>query len=277
MKAQEQGMAICFERLVTLLAEMQDVAVAVSGGVDSTTLAALAHKAAGKDATMFHARSAAVPRVATERLCRLADKEGWNLRVIDAGELQTLDYTLNPVDRCYYCKSCLYSTIARYTEATILSGTNLDDLADFRPGLKAASEMGVRHPFVEAGIDKNTLRDIARRLDLADFADLPASPCLSSRVETGIPLDSELLEMIEKIEESLNELVDAKALRCRIRSSRLVIEIDETTLSCLSDNATEGLALEVQDIAWRYGRSSPVSIAPYKQGSAFLRGETLSP
>jgi uncharacterized protein len=83
--------------------------------------------------------------------------------------------------------------------------------------------------------------------------------------------------MIERIEESLNELVDAETLRCRIRSSQLVIEIDETSLACLSDDATVGLALEVRDIAWRYGRSSTVSIAPYKQGSAFLRGETLSP
>ena len=181
------------------LKELGPVAVAVSGGVDSMTLAYVAHRANPLSQT-FHALSAAVPVSATERVKRYAELEGWNLTIIDAGEMQDPSYLNNPVDRCYYCKSCLYDTIAKQTELLIVSGTNLDDLSDYRPGLKAASEHQVRHPYVDSEIDKQSVRAIANHLGLDDLADLPAAPCLSSRITTGISIDDRVLPVVDEVE-----------------------------------------------------------------------------
>ena len=103
---------------------------------------------------MLHAVSPAVPPHATARVRAHAERHGWALTVADAGEFDDPRYRANPVDRCYFCKSNLYDRIRSVTEGTVASGTNLDDLGDYRPGLKAAAERGVVHPFVEAGIDK---------------------------------------------------------------------------------------------------------------------------
>ena len=143
------------------LSQVGTVAVAVSGGVDSMTLAHIAHRAPGVDAEMFHAVSAAVPREATERVERHAASEGWVLHLVDAGETRDQRYIANPVDRCFFCKTNLYGPISSITDRTIVSGTNTDDLGDFRPGLRAADEKSVRHPFVEARIDKDGIRAIA--------------------------------------------------------------------------------------------------------------------
>ena len=134
------------------------VAVAVSGGVDSMTLAVVAHRAPDVSVAMYHAVSPAVPADATERVERYARRERWSLEVLDAGEFVDPRYVANPVNRCYFCKTNLYSTIAAPAGAVIVSGTNTDDLGDFRPGLAAAAEHAIRHPYVECGIDKSTVR-----------------------------------------------------------------------------------------------------------------------
>ena len=125
------------------------------------TLALLAGRRLGAESAMFHAVSPAVPPEATERVRAFAAREGWRLTVLDAGEFADPAYRANPANRCFYCKTNLYGALAARTDATLLSGTNLDDLGDWRPGLKAAEEHGVRHPFVEAGIDKAGVRAIA--------------------------------------------------------------------------------------------------------------------
>jgi uncharacterized protein len=102
--------------------------------------------------------------------------------VFDAGEFADPRYRANPANRCFFCKTNLYGHIVAQPGGTVLSGTNTDDLADWRPGLTAAAQHGVRHPFVEAGIDKPAIRRIAARIGLGDIADLPAAPCLSSRI-----------------------------------------------------------------------------------------------
>ena len=140
--------------LNAVLDDIGRAAVAVSGGVDSMTLALLAGRRLGADCAMFHAVSPAVPAEATARVQEYAVREGWRLTVLDAGEFDDPAYRANPANRCFYCKTNLYGALAARTDATLLSGTNLDDLGDWRPGLKAAEVHGVRHPFVEAGIDK---------------------------------------------------------------------------------------------------------------------------
>ncbi len=252
--------------LQSVLRALDRAEVAVSGGVDSLTLAAAAHDVLGERARLWHAVSAAVPPEATARTRALADARGWRLDVFDAGEFADPRYRANPADRCFFCKTNLYGAIAARAGGTILSGTNTDDLADWRPGLKAAAQHGVRHPFVEAGIDKATVRHLAARLGLGAVAELPAAPCLSSRIETGIRVEPELLALVHRAERLLTEALAPRTVRARLRTAGLVIELDPLALERAGPRRESLLA------ALRALTDRPVSFAPYRTGSAFLRG-----
>ena len=240
------------------------VAVAVSGGVDSLTLAFLAHDLLGGASLMLHAVSPAVPAEATARTRALAQTRQWSLDMFDAGEFADPNYRANPVDRCFFCKTNLYGTIARRVgpNATIVSGTNTDDLGEYRPGLQAARDHAVRHPYVEAGIDKAGVRAIARTLGIGEIAELPSSPCLSSRVETGLAIDPATLATIERVEAIVRALLNPATVRCRVRATGLVIELDEQALGALDAPAREAI---------RARAGTDLSFAPYRNGSAFLR------
>ena len=257
--------------LNTVLDDIGRAAVAVSGGVDSMTLALLAGRRSGADCAMFHAVSPAVPAEATARVQEYAVREGWRLTVLDAGEFDDPAYRANPANRCFYCKTNLYGALAARTDATLLSGTNVDDLGDWRPGLKAAEEHGVRHPFVEAGIDKAQVRSIAAGLGFDDLARLPAAPCLSSRIETGLRVEADDLASIHAAERYLARQLQPETVRCRRRKAGIVIELDETTLGALSASRRAALGAAVAGMFETNDRTRPVSFAPYRTGSAFLR------
>jgi uncharacterized protein len=154
---------------------------------------------------------------------------------------------------------------ARIGAAQIVLGTNTDDLGDFRPGLTAAAEKGVRHPFVEAGIDKTAIRALAWQMGLDDLAELPAQPCLSSRVETGLAIDASDLAMVDRVERWLTERLGPGDIRCRVTRTGLRVELPPER--ALPDAVRQGLEAEIAAGGYRLA-----GIAPYRRGSAFLRG-----
>jgi uncharacterized protein len=258
------------ERVVDELRIHGPMAIAVSGGVDSMTLAVIAHRRIG-DMQIFHAVSPAVPHEATERVRHHARREAWHLLEIGAGEFDDPSYVANPVDRCFHCKRNLYETIAANTSLPIASGANTDDLDDYRPGLQAAREADVVHPFVEAGIGKTEIRAMAAELGLKDLAELPAAPCLSSRIETGIAVEPQWLTTIDAVEMELRSEIDADTIRCRLRDDRVSIELDAEALAALSPTDIDRLGAAVRRHWAEVDMLLPVRFEPYRRGSAFLR------
>jgi pyridinium-3,5-biscarboxylic acid mononucleotide sulfurtransferase len=250
-------------KLEAILTELPGLAIAVSGGVDSMTLAHSAHRSSVPGLVVVHALSPAVPKEGTARVRNHAARFGWRLMEVDAGEFADPAYRANPVNRCYFCKSNLYARIAHVTEGPIASGANLDDLGDYRPGLTAAAEHRVRHPFVEAGMDKAAVRALARAFNLADISELPAQPCLSSRIETGIAIIAEDLAFVARMERALTAHVPPGTdLRCRVTHGGIVVEAPA------SDEAMSQIADEL----CRSARRPFLGFRPYRRGAAFLHG-----
>jgi uncharacterized protein len=256
--------------LHALLSELAPVRVAVSGGVDSMTLAILAGRTLGQRAAMVHAVSPAVPPEATQRVAAVARREGWRLLRVDAGEFGDEAYLANPYDRCFHCKTHLYAAMAGVGDGVMLSGTNTDDLDDYRPGLRAASAHGVRHPFVEAGVDKAGVRALCHRLGYPEIAALPAAPCLSSRVETGIRIEPVLLAFVHRVERELGEALRPAVVRCRIRRDAVAVELDDEALQGLLNGADQRWRDRIAGMACACGLPEEVRFEPYRRGSAFV-------
>ena len=185
------------------------------------------------------------------------------------GEFSDPAYRANPINRCFFCKSHLYGTLGALSNGVVLSGTNTDDLGDYRPGLEAARIHNVRHPYVEAGFAKRDVRALATALDLPEYAALPASPCLSSRVETGLPIEAVDLALIDAIEAWCREQLAPQTVRCRLRRLGLVIELDPETHARLTGGfratVVDGLRGAVAGLAGKQ-----IAFADYQRGSAFV-------
>jgi pyridinium-3,5-biscarboxylic acid mononucleotide sulfurtransferase len=254
-------------RVIALLDRHDRLALAVSGGVDSMTLAHVAWRFSRARTTMYHATGPAVPASARARVEAHAARHDWSLVLLDAGEQQDARYRANPVDRCYYCKSNLYARIREITPDPIVSGTNVDDLSDFRPGLRAAAEHGVIHPYVDAALDKTAVYALAANLRLDDLERLPAQPCLASRVETGIAIAPADLAFIDDVEMRLAAQLGREAVvRCRVTQRGVVIEV-----AAANDALHADAARQVGTAACRAAGRVFAGVRPYRRGSAFVR------
>jgi uncharacterized protein len=214
------------------------VLVAFSGGVDSVLLAKLAVDTLGHENVLaVTGRSPSISSAELQAAKRLAGEVGVAHKFVDTGEFDDANYTENPQDRCYYCKRELYSHLTRIAAergiGAVLSGTNADDLGDFRPGHQAADERQVRAPLADAGISKADLRRIAAELGLS-IHDKPASPCLSSRIPYGEEVTAEKLRRVDAAEAYLRQLGFRE---CRVRHhERLArIEVPPAELGRFSD------------------------------------------
>lgn len=247
--------------------------IALSGGIDSLALMTVAARVRSQHTEAVHAVSEAVPPEATDRCRQLADRFGWRLTVLDAGEFNDPRYIDNPVNRCYYCKSNLFERIAEQidiTGATIATGTNKDDLGDYRPGLIAASENAVWQPYAEAEIDKPMIREIARTEQLGELAELPAQPCLSSRVETGIAINARDLLFVHRVERRLAVELGEGDIRCRITAAGVVAQLPAQT-AAFSDSAVHAKLDQLLTALCASDNRHFARIEPYRMGSAFLR------
>jgi uncharacterized protein len=191
------------------LAQLGSLMVAYSGGVDSAFLAAAAHRVLGSRMIAVLADSPSLARRDFEQACDFARTQGIPLHIIATEELNRPEYQRNDADRCFHCKDELFAVMKALGPSLgfkhIAYGMNADDTRDYRPGQRAAAEHAVLAPLAEAGLTKNEIRALARAAGYALW-DRPASPCLSSRVEYGRTVTREVLEQVEKAEESLRQL-----------------------------------------------------------------------
>jgi uncharacterized protein len=196
------------ERLVETLRGYGRVAVAFSGGIDSTVVAQAAYEALGDAAIAVTAVSESLAVGELEEAQELARKIGIRHRVIRTEEFADPNYLRNDSNRCYFCKSELYGRLSgmmgELLVDVIASGANTDDMGDYRPGLRAASEHGVRHPLQECGLSKADVRVLARAWELPTW-DKPATPCLSSRVAYGEDVNPERVRMVDRAEQWLRQ------------------------------------------------------------------------
>lgn len=198
-----------FKALQALLREMNQVVVAFSGGVDSTFLLKVAADTLGTQKVIaLTATSPTYPEFEFRQACELARDIGVEQIVIESNELEIPGFADNPPRRCYHCKHELFSLCLKQATArgfkTVLDGSNLDDLADYRPGRDAIKELQVRSPLLEAQLTKEDIRQLSRRLKLRTW-DKQAFACLSSRFPYGTKITAERLHQIDRCETFLRE------------------------------------------------------------------------
>ena len=184
------------------------VVVAFSGGIDSTLALFLAHKTLGKNTLGCISISPSLKRKDYQFAIEFCDKHAIALQAVETRELYDTNYVNNPPNRCYHCKNHLYDTLSSiatdYPDWTLVNGINMDDLGDYRPGINAAKEHGIRSPFVECRVNKTLIRRVAQYYALPNW-NKPASPCLSSRIPYHKQITLRKLNQIEQAENWLNK------------------------------------------------------------------------
>jgi uncharacterized protein len=244
------------DKLLAILEELPGVAVAFSGGVDSTLVAKAAALALGPRAVAVTADSPSVARSELADAKKLAEEIGIRHLVVTTREFEKSDYLKNDGSRCYHCKTELYSVIEKLLPElgfpVVASGANMDDLGDYRPGLIAASEHAVRHPLQEAGFTKADVRALARFWNIPNW-NKPAAPCLSSRLAPGLAATTERTGRVEAAEAFLRSL-GLRECRVRYHEGDLArIEVPASEISRIAADATrDELSKEFHRLGFKF-------------------------
>lgn len=256
-------------RLVSILQGYGSALLGYSGGVDSAYLAKAALDALGRERFLaVTAISPSYPRAQREVAHRIVRQFGLPHLEIETEEWADPRYAANPTNRCYFCKTELFDRLCALARVrgleAVCDGANADDAEDYRPGTRAARERGVRSPLQEAGLTKAEIRALSRAEGLPTW-DLPASPCLASRIPYGIAVTPERLAEIERAEEGLRALRAWRGLRVRHHGEFARIEVDPSDLAAFADVALRRRA--VRAVAAAGFDSALLDLEGYRRGS----------
>ncbi len=265
----ETPLQVKLERLRAMLRELGRVVVAFSGGVDSVFVLKVAVDTLGTaDVLAVTGTSASVPQRDLADAKAFAESLGVEHLLIDPGEFENPAYLSNPTNRCYHCKDALYERLGALAAErglkAVVSGTNADDLEDYRPGISAAQEHSVRAPCAEVGLSKADIRALSEAMGLPTF-DKPASPCLSSRVPYGEAITPEKLSMIDRAETFLREALGVGECRVRCHGTLARIEVPAAAIGSVADaEARAKIDAAFREIGFQY---VTVDLRGFRSGS----------
>ena len=263
----EKSLKEKFNNLQRLIQNLGSLVTAYSGGVDSTLLLRAAHEVLGDDAVAVISRSPLHSACEYKEAQRMAQKIGAQLITINTNELATPEFIQNPPDRCYYCKKKLFTEILTVAQkrgiSIVADGTNFDDRNDYRPGIKALLELGIRSPLKEVRMTKADIRSISRALGLSSW-DKPSYSCLASRFPYGEGITFSKLQKVEKAEAYLYQQ-GFKEVRVRVHGGLVRIEVSPQELSRFGRN---GLRLDVLNRLKKMGFTYiSLDLEGYRSGS----------
>lgn len=262
---------IKLDMLYTYLKSLESVAIAFSGGVDSTFLLKAAKSVLGDKAVAVTVKSCLIPKREENDAEQFCKNENINHYIVEKNVFEIEGFAENPINRCYICKNALFSAVIKTAEENgiknIAEGSNIDDSKDYRPGMKAISELNIKSPLKQAGFNKTEIRQLSKELKLKTW-DKPSFACLASRFVYGESITKEKLKLIENAEQFLFEL-DFKQFRVRIHNNIARIEIIKKEFLKMIEHSSE-ISKYFKEIGFDY---ITMDLEGYREGSM---NETLN-